>query len=323
MGGTTQPTPEIDLATDCWYLTGPTAAGKTSVGLELARQINAEIVSLDSMAVYRGMDIGTAKPTSAERTIVPHHLIDIVDPDCDYSLAQYVEAARLVASDIRGRDCEVLFVGGTPLYLKALLRGIFDGPPADWQFREELKAELDRVGAEALHVRLREVDPLSATRLHPNDTRRIIRALEVHRLTGRPISEVQTQFDTGRRAEDCRVFVLDRPRETLYRRINGRVGQMIESGFVDEVRQLQGRYPRMSRTASQAVGYREMIEHLERGNELDATIESIRQRTRQFAKRQATWFRSLSECRTLMQQKEREPAEVAGEIVAAACIAPR
>jgi tRNA dimethylallyltransferase len=318
MGSVNQPTEAVDFASDCWFLTGPTAAGKTRVALELARQLDAEIVSLDSMAVYRGMDIGTAKPTPAERAIVPHHLIDLIDPDADYSLAQYVEAAQATTRDIRGRSKQVLFVGGTPLYLKSLLRGIFQGPPADWDFRNQIQEEVQRVGTAALHERLEQVDPLTAARLHPNDTRRIIRALEVYRSTGSPISHLQTQFDEGRPAVECRVFVLDWPREILHQRIDVRVGQMIGLGLVDEVRGLQERFPRLSRTAAQAVGYQETIEHLDGQYDLAEACERIARRTRQLAKRQGTWFRSLSECRRLLQERECDAAEVAQQIVAAA-----
>ena len=160
---------------DCWFLTGPTASGKTAIGLELAERIGAEIVSLDSMALYRGMDIGTAKPTPEQHRRVPHHLVDLVNPDTEFSLSQYVAAAHQVVAQIRQRGSEVLFVGGTPLYLKALLRGLYPGPPADWQFRREIEEELNFVGIEALHTRLQQVDPLAAARLHPHDKRRIIR----------------------------------------------------------------------------------------------------------------------------------------------------
>jgi tRNA dimethylallyltransferase len=310
-------TGHIDLATDCWYLTGPTAAGKTRVGMELAGQLKAEIISLDSMAIYRGMDIGTAKPTPAERAAVPHHLIDVVDPDEEFSVAQYVREAQSVANRIRDRGKQVLFVGGTPLYLKALLRGIFEGPPADWEFRSQVMEEAARVGTATLHERLRQVDPLTASRLHPNDARRIIRALEVYRQTGQPISHMQTQFDEGHLPEQCRVFVLDWPRTILHRRIDARLGRMMEQGFVDEVRRLRDRFSRLSRTASQAVGYREIIDHLDGQYGVDQTIQRIRHRTRQFAKRQGTWFRSLSECQRVVLQEEQDAATVAQRIISA------
>ena len=282
---------------NCWFLTGPTASGKTAVGLELARMLGAEIISLDSMALYRGMDIGTAKPTPAERAATPHHLVDIIDPDQESSLAQYVDAAGLAAGEIASRRRVPLFVGGTPLYLKALLRGIFAGPPADWTLRRKLQAVARAEGTQSLHARLAEVDPRTARRLHPRDERRVIRAIEVWEKTGQSITDLQQQFDRVRTAEACRVFVLDWPRTELIELINARVGAMFEHGLMDEVRGLLARPLGLSRTASQALGYREVIEHLEGARNLAETIELVKLRTRQFAKRQMTWFRSLSECR--------------------------
>ena len=301
----------------CWFLTGPTAAGKTTVGAELARRLHAEIISLDSMAVYRGMDIGTAKPTLDERRAVPHHLIDLVDPREEFSLAQYLAAAEECTGEIRARGREVLFVGGTPLYLKGLLRGIFEGPPADWALRKRLEEEARRHPPGFLHQELARVDPDAAKRLHPNDTRRLVRALEVYQKTGQPISRVQRQFAVGRPAEACRVFVLDWPREELYRRINHRVDAMFAGGLVEEVRKLLAADRPLGKTASQALGYREVIEHLRGDSDLPETIELVKTHTRQFAKRQGTWFRSLSECRYVPIGGSAAPAEVAERIVEA------
>lgn len=302
-------------ALDCWFLTGPTAAGKTSVGVELARLIDAEIVSMDSMALYRGMDVGTAKPTADQRAAVPHHLIDLIEPHQQYSLARYLQAAHACVEQIKARRREVLFVGGTPLYLKGLLRGIFEGPPADWEFRNRLRRQARQQGSEALHRRLAQLDPAAAERLHPHDTRRLIRALEVYEKTGRPISQLQRQFDVGRDADDCRVFVLSWPRQMLHERIERRVEQMFAAGLVDEVRGLLARPQPLSRTARQAVGYREVIEHLRGNRPLPETIELIKLRTRQLAKRQGTWFRSLSECRSVPVPETMDAAEVAERIV--------
>lgn len=301
-------------ALDCWYLTGPTAAGKTGVGVELARQIGADVISLDSMAVYRGMDVGTAKPTAAQRQDVPHHLIDILDPDQNFSVAHYVEAARRTMDDIRRRGREVLFVGGTPMYLKAMLRGLYRGPPADWEFRRAVEAEARRVGIEALHQRLRLVDPLSAAKLHQHDVRRIIRALEVYRVTGVPLSHEQLQFEEGTPAESCRVFVLGWSRADLHRRIDARVAWMFAGGLIDEVRGLLARFGTLGRTAAQAVGYRESIALLRGALTRDAAEQRVRVRTHQFARRQETWFRSLCECRRLELNESAHPAEVARRI---------
>jgi tRNA dimethylallyltransferase len=300
---------------DCWFLTGATASGKTQVGMELARLLNAEIVALDSMTIYREMDIGTAKPSLQDRSRVPHHLIDIVNPDEEYSLAAYVEDVAGVVREIRGRGRQPLFVGGTPLYLKSLLRGIFRGPPADWGFRQAIRAEIDELGVQPLYERLQMVDPLSAAKLPPNDVRRIVRALEVYKLTGQPISHWQSQFEEGVEASKCRVFVLRWPRPELHERINRRVEQMFGGGLLEEVRALREKYGGLSRTAAQAVGYLEVLEHLEHKTTLDRVRSRVAGRTRQFAKRQETWFRGLSECRFIECRTELEAPRIAEEIL--------
>jgi tRNA dimethylallyltransferase len=305
-----------DAFADCWYLTGATATGKTVVALALAERLNAEIVSLDSMTVYRGMDIGTAKPTRAEQAAAPHHLLDIVEPADEYSVAQYVADAAATVEAIRARGREVLFVGGTPLYLKSLLRGLFDGPPANWELREQIEEELEEVGQAALHERLTQVDPVAASAIHPHDTRRMIRALEVFRATGEPLSHQQMQFDDGQSAEECRVFVLRRERTELHRRIEGRVETMVEAGLVDEVRGLTVGGMQLGRTASQAVGYREALAFLAGEFDHDQMLTQMKVRTRRFAKRQGTWFRSLSECRFVDIAGEPDAAAIAERIVA-------
>ena len=311
-----------DFARHCWFLSGPTAGGKTSVGIELAHRLGAEIISMDSMALYRGMDIGTAKPNAAEREMARHHLIDVVDPHEDYSVAEYIEAAGSAANEILARGKHVLFVGGTPLYLKSLLRGIFDGPPANWEVRGRLEQEAAELGSESLHRRLAEVDSVTAARLHPRDTRRLIRALEVHQTTGKPISQSQTQFDRGHSPDACRVFVLDWPREQLYERINRRVDAMFSAGLVQEIRRLLDRGKPLSRTAGQAVGYREVVEHLSGERDLRETVELVKTRTRQFAKRQLTWFRSLTECRMVKVEEPFQAGEIANRIAAEGQVSP-
>lgn len=299
---------------DCWFLTGPTASGKTQVALALAKRLDAEIISLDSMAIYQGMDIGTAKPSPDQLAEVPHHLVDIVTADQVYSVSDYVDAAQDCIRQIRARGKEVLFVGGTPLYLKSLLRGTFVGPPADEAFRQSVEEEIERVGTGALHERLRQVDPLSASKLHPNDVRRIVRALEVYKATGQPISHLQLQFDDAQSAKTCRVFVLDWPRPVLHERINERVDGMFTAGLVEEVRQLQSNYE-LSRTARQAVGYAEVIAYLAETTDLDFAVHRTKSRTRQFAKRQITWFRSLSECRWMTRNDQQTSEGLAEEIL--------
>ncbi len=310
MVGPTNPTAPL-----CWYLTGATASGKTGVGIALARILDAEIISMDSMAVYCGMDIGTAKPSREQREEVPHHLIDIVDPDGDFSIALYLKQAREASEQIAARGKGVLFVGGTPLYLKALLRGMDEGPPADWAFRAEVIAEVQQVGPAALHARLQQVDPLSAARLPQTDQRRIIRALEYHHLTGRPISHVQLHFDEAGTGSQ-RVFVLQWPRSVLHQRICDRVESMFSIGLVDEAAGLLERFGDLGRTASQAVGYREVLAHIRNTVPLATTIDLVKTRTRQFAKRQETWFRGISECRFFARQHGDDQDSVAVQIAA-------
>lgn len=278
-----------------WYLTGPTSSGKTTLALELAERLNAEIISLDSMAIYRGMDIGTAKPTAEQRTRVPHHLLDILDPTETYSVSNYVKAAHEIAGRIRSLGRNVLVCGGTPLYLKSLIRGLFLGPEADWDFRQAVEADLAQHGEKALLQRLRQVDPLLAHKLHPHDHRRIIRALEVAKITGQPLSHWQQQFDVPASTKECAAAVLRLDRAWLHERINDRVDAMLQQGLQAEVQSLLTQYTQLGRTARQAVGYREMIDHLQQDAQLDRTTELIKAHTRQFARRQEIWFRGLQE----------------------------
>jgi len=297
-----------------WFLTGATAVGKTRVGLALAERLGAEIVSLDSMAIYRKMDIGTAKPSPVDQARLPHHLLDIVDPSEEFSVAEYLKAADQVVKSIRQRGREVLFVGGTPMYLKCLLRGFFDGPAANWEMRQQMEDEAKELAPGLLHQRLEQIDPLAASQIHANDTRRIIRALEVFRTTGQPISHQQMEFEEGRPAEECRVFVLRRDREEQRQRIETRVDRMLAAGLVDEVRQLTTDGKTLGRTANQAVGYRESLDHLSDAINEQEMAERIKARTRRFAKRQGTWFRSLSECRFVDLVGEEEASGTAKRI---------
>jgi tRNA dimethylallyltransferase len=301
--------------TQCWYLTGATASGKTGLALELAERLGAEIISLDSMAVYRGMDVGTAKPREADRQRIPHHLLDLVDPNEEFSLSEYLTAAHRQVHDLQRQGKPALFVGGTPLYLKSLLRGACEGPPADPEFREAVLAEIAEVGIEPLRQRLAHVDPLSAAKLHENDVRRMIRALEVYKVTGRPISHYQLQFDTLPSERAQRVFVLAWNRDALHDRINDRVDAMFAEGFVDEVRQLLDRFGEFSRTAIQGVGYREVVEHLRGQHDLGSTRSLVKIRTRRFARRQETWFRGMNECRWITRNPSRSWQEALQQIL--------
>ncbi len=292
---------EIDpsLFREAWFLTGPTASGKTAAAIALAKRINAEIVVMDSMTVYREMNIGTAKPTTEDLAQVPHHLIDLVSPTEEFSISQYLAMAADVVDQVQTRGKAVLFVGGTPLYLRALLRGLDQGPPPDPAFRAEVAEEAERHGPQALHDRLALVDPLAASRIHPHDIKRLIRALEVFHATGSPISHRQRHFDELPANPAKRVFGLEWPRSVLHERINARVEQMFQRDFVAEVRALLEKYGQLGKTASQAVGYKEVLAHLAEGVALEDTLRTVQTRTRRFARRQETWFRSFSELKRI------------------------
>jgi tRNA dimethylallyltransferase len=291
-------------------LTGPTGSGKSSLALELAPRLNAEIVAMDSMTLYRGMDIGTAKPTPQDRERVPHHLLDMLDPWQSASVAWWLDKAARCVEDIEARGKRPLFVGGTPLYLKALLFGLFEGPPADIALRRRLTEEARSEGGDTLHRRLAQIDPAAAARLHPNDTRRIIRALEVWELTGAPISQWQRQWpvvgrqSSGDSGQDSAlvegtvpaILCLDRPRPELYGRINRRVEEMFAAGLVEEARSLRAAPRGLSDQAAQALGYKEVLAHLDAKADLAQTVALVQTRTRNFAKRQLTWFRRLPGC---------------------------
>jgi tRNA dimethylallyltransferase len=305
------------LVDDAVVVTGPTASGKSSVAVALAERIDGEILSLDSIAVYREMDIGTAKPSAADRSRVKHHLIDLVDPDQEFSVACYLRAAHERVQALKQQGRTPIFVGGTPMFLKGVLRGFDTGPPADWEFRKSVEADLLRFGVDALRDRLRQVDPLAAHRIGPNDTRRMIRALEVARQTGQPISHRQQQFDQHRSADTCRVFAIQWPRDQLHDRINRRVQQMFAAGFVNEVESLLTKFGTLSRTASQAVGYRELIEWMGQGRDPEqwaTTAEAVAAHTRQLARRQETWLRSFTEIRYLHVCEPLEVQSVADQI---------
>ncbi len=272
---------------------GCTGSGKGEVAHELALRTGGEIVSLDAMKVYRRMDIGTAKPSAARRGEVAYHLLDVVEPWEEFSVARYIELADAAIAEIRGRGKPIFVCGGTALYLKALTDGLFEGPGANTTIRERLHATAAERGSPVLHEELRRVDVRAAERIHPNDLKRIVRALEVHELTGKPISELQAQWDCGRTRWDAVILGLRRPIEDQNRRTNQRVHRMIEAGLVDEVRALLAEPRPLSPTAGQALGYAEMIRHLSGELSLDQAVEAIKINTRQFAKSQRTWFRRI------------------------------
>ena len=287
------PQPPV-LRDDCWILSGPTAAGKTALSLLLARRLDAEIVSVDSVAVYRGLDIGTAKPTVAQRAEVPHHLVDLVEPGEIYTVARWLADAAAAVEACRSRGKRVLFVGGTPLYLRALRDGLDPQPSGDPEFRQALDAEIQAKGSGPLHARLAKVDPVAAARIHPNDARRIIRALEVVEVTGQPMPSSWADPRPLHPVFARQMLVLDQPRRTLRERIDSRVEAMFAEGLIEETRVAAAQPGGIGGTARQAAGYAEALEVLAGRMTEQQAILLTQQRTRQLAKRQLTWLRSFT-----------------------------
>lgn len=278
---------------------GPTASGKTALSIALCRELDGEVVSCDSMQIYRGMDIGTAKPTATERDAVPHHLIDIANPADAFCAADYVSAAQSAVDDIISRGKMPVFCGGTGLYLDAFLRGGFDETADAPEIRLELTRRAESEGAESLYDELRRIDPESAAATHPNNVRRVIRALEIFYSTGVTKSELDRRSREADPRYDATVIGIRFPdREELYRRIDARVEIMFEDGLEDEVARLyaEGVFER-SRTASQAIGYKEFFGVIRGECDRQTAVEELKRATRRYAKRQMTWFGSHPEIR--------------------------
>ena len=274
-------------------LVGPTAVGKSAIAVELAQSIGAEIVSCDSMQVYRQMPVLSQAPTRAQRSQVQHHLIDCIEPTHSFSVGEFRKMAVPVIDQILGRGKRVLVVGGTGLYLRALTEGLCDAPPGDFKIREQLWSECQGVGSTTLYQRLCGVDSVAAAKIHPNDARRIIRALEVYALTGRPISSWWREASAELLQGQVTIIGLNRDRDELYRRINDRLLEMVyEQGVINEVRQLL-RLP-LSKTVRQVHGLQDIEEYLKEGSSLKDMMEQWQQRVRNYAKRQFTWFRQAA-----------------------------
>lgn len=271
-------------------IAGPTASGKSALALALAERLDAEIVSADSQQVYRHFDIGTAKPSAEELRRVPHHLISVVEPLEPFSAGRFQTLADAAIADIHARGKRAIVVGGTGLYLRVLLHGVVEAPPRDDALRARLEAEAARAGRPALHQRLCELDPQTAAAISPNDLVRIIRALEIHALTGEPASAHRARHAFQKDRYDAALFALHPPREALYAAINGRTRQMFQQGLLDEVRSLIARGYR-SAAPMGSVGYAEALEVVEGRLSLEAGIEQAAQATRNYAKRQLTWLR--------------------------------
>lgn len=296
---------------------GPTAAGKTDISIEVAKMIKGEIISADSMLVYRGMDVGTAKPTSEEMQNITHHMIDVVEPDQEFSVAMYQSAVEKLIGEIVERGNLPMLVGGTGLYIRAVIDDYNFTPVAkDNDLRDKLITEAEKLGPEEMHKKLAEVDPTSAGRLHPNDLRRVIRALEVYYLTGIPISQ-QSQGNKGIDQNDSKysvkMFGLTMDRQLLYKRIEQRVDLMLERGLLEEVRRLMEKYNTWG-TALQGLGYKEIIAYLKGECSLDEAVEILKRDTRRFAKRQLTWFRADKRIEWIDLGKASSNQEVAAEI---------
>ncbi len=272
---------------------GVTASGKGRLAFDLARQTGAEIISIDSMKVYRRMDIGTAKPPKKALAMIKYHLIDIVEPSEPFSVGAFFELASEATKQIENRNKPIIAVGGTALYIKALLYGLFEGPGADERIRSQLQQIVKSEGLQQLHHRLETIDPTAAERIDPNDSKRIIRALEVYELTGKPISSFQRQFDTEQPLHNWTVIGLRREKTEESQRINARVKKMIASGLVDEVKKLLAEDKPLSPQAQCAIGYAEIIDYLNNKANLEKSIELIKKNTRRLAKSQRTWFKTF------------------------------
>jgi len=269
------------------FLAGPTAVGKSEIALMLAEKIGGEIISVDSMQVYRGLDIGTAKPSAAERARVPHHLVDVADLSEAFDAAQFIRLAGVAVADIQSRGRVPIFCGGTGLYFKAFLEGLGDTPPAN----EKLRAELEATPLTQLLAELAEKDPVTYEKIDRQNPRRVVRAVEVIRLTNRPFSAQRANWSNATRNTQHALHAFSRSGEDLHQRIHSRVDAMFARGLVEETRQLLDRGLAQNKTALQALGYRQVVEHLRGERGLPETIELVKIKTRHFAKRQMTWFK--------------------------------
>jgi tRNA dimethylallyltransferase len=291
------------------FIVGPTGSGKTAIALELAENLCAEIVNADSRQVYRGMDIGTAKPTAAERRRVPHHLIDIRNPDEPIDVAEFAKLTHAVIADIDARGRHALVVGGSGLYLRAMRGGIFRGPTASREIRERLQQTANEHGVLYLHDRLREIDPEAANRIGVNDLYRITRALEVYELTGEPISAHQARHAFSSHEYETLIVGIALDRAELYDAINLRFDEMMAQGFIDEVRGLIAAGYRADRPPLASIGYKQIAAHLRGEMPLEPAVASAKQESRRLAKRQMTWFRADPEIRWLDRRSFAEQAE--------------
>ncbi|MBI5188993.1 MAG: tRNA (adenosine(37)-N6)-dimethylallyltransferase MiaA [Nitrospirae bacterium] len=293
------------------FLIGPTAVGKTQTAILLAKNLDTEIISADSMQIYRGMDIGTAKPSKDEREVVRHHMIDIVEPTEDFSVGEYLRRAREVIKELSGKGKIPLIVGGTGLYIKALTRGLFEGPKRDKEFRRIMELDEEKHGKGYLHNRLKEIDPLAASKIHPSDIRRIIRALEVYHSEKRPITELQENKTVSHGYNPMKIG-LTMDRKELYRRIERRVDWMVSEGLENEVRALINRGCHEGMTSMQGLGYRHFLRYFKGEYGLDEAIRLLKRDTKRYAKRQFTWFRKEAGIEWIDITGHIDPVEILG-----------
>jgi tRNA dimethylallyltransferase len=289
---------------------GVTASGKGRLAFDLAEHLGAEIISIDSMKVYRRMDIGTAKPPKEARQRVKYHLIDIVEPSDSFSVGAFIDAASDAIGQINGRNRKIVAVGGTALYIKSLLYGLFDGAGTDENIRADLRARAETEGPAELHRELTKIDPAAAERINPNDSKRIVRALEVYQLTGKPISSFQKQWQQRKMKHDWTIMGLRREKADASSRINKRVKKMISAGLVDEVKSLLDEEKPLGKQARCAIGYAEIIEHLSGQISLEDAIESIKINSRRLAKGQRTWFKTFQNVHWLDIAEEETPEQI-------------
>ena len=302
---------------------GVTASGKGRLAFDLAEHLDAEIISIDSMKVYRRMDIGTAKPPKEARQHIKYHLIDVVEPSDSFSVGAFIDAASDAIEQIKSRNKKIVAVGGTALYIKSLLYGLFDGAGTDENIRAELRARAEAEGLAQLHRELTKIDPEAAERINPNDARRIVRALEVYQLTGKPISTFQKQWQQRQMKHEWTIIGLRREKADASSRINRRVKKMIDAGLVDEVKLLLDEEKPLGKQARCAIGYAEIIEHLSGQTSLEDAIESIKINSRRLAKGQRTWFKTFQNVHWLDIAEDETPEQILartkillGEIIA-------
>jgi len=272
---------------------GETASGKGRLALKLAEHLDAEIISIDSMKVYRRMDIGTAKPSKQAREKIKHHLIDILEPSESFNVGMFYNYAQSAVEEIKSRNKTVIAVGGTALYIKALLFGLFEGPGKNQDIRDRLEKKANVKGLKFLHQQLLKIDPEAALNIHPNDRKRIIRALEVYKITKKPISSLQQQWDKEKPLHNWTIIGIKRDKKDVNSLINIRVKNMLEQNLVDEVKSLLSEEEPLSEQARSAIGYAEIIEYLNKKNTLEKTFEMIKINTRRLAKNQRTWFKTF------------------------------